>query len=137
MIGLLILAQRDMGEGLIAAADHVLGERPAQLEALPIDYHETPEQLAEMIQHRLARLDRGDGVLILADLYGASHTNAACRLLQKGRVELIAGVNLPMLIRVLNYRHLGLPELVAKILQGPGQGVVGAPCERRTAERGR
>ncbi len=120
MIGLLILAQRDIGVGLIRAAEHVLGQRPSGLDALPVNYDQPPEQLAQRVQQYLDRLDEGQGVLILADIYGATHTNAACRLLQKGRIELVAGVNLPMLIRVLNYRDQDLATLVHKAMTTDG-----------------
>jgi PTS system ascorbate-specific IIA component len=127
MIGLLILAQKDLGEGLIVSAEHVLGARPPALERVAVDYDEPLERLDDRLRQALVRLDQGEGVLILADLYGASHTNIACRRLARGRVELIAGVSLPLLLRVLNYRGLPLTELVAKILRGAGQGVVAAP----------
>lgn len=120
MIGLLILAQRDIGIGLIRAAEHVLGQRPDGLDALPVNYDQPPEQLAQRVRQYLDRLDQGQGVLILADIYGATHTNAACRLLHKGRIELVAGVNLPMLIRVLNYRDHDLPGLVQKAMTTEG-----------------
>ena len=79
-------------------------------------------------------MDRGDGVLILADIYGSSHTNAACRLLVPGQVELVSGVNLPMLVRVLNYRHLSMGELVRKAQSGGAQGIVCGTPPNRTAE---
>jgi PTS system ascorbate-specific IIA component len=137
MIGLLILAQEDFGKGLLHSVEHVLGILPAQLEAIPVDYLKAPEQMAQALRPYIERLDRGQGVLILADVYGASHTNAACRLLSKNHVELISGVNLPMLIRVLNYRNLSLEELIGKALNGGVEGIMCAPHPLRTAEAGR
>ena len=124
MIGLLILAQRDIGKGLILAVEHVLGRRPEQLDAFPVNYDQPPETLMRALRPYVERLDSGDGVIMLADIYGATHINAACRLLQPNRVELIAGVNLPMLIRILNYRTLALPEVVDKALSGGREGIV-------------
>ncbi len=135
MIGLLILAQRDIGIGLIRAAEHVLGQRPDGLDALPVNYDQPPEQLAQRVQQYVDRLDEGQGVLILADIYGATHTNAACRLLREGRIELVAGVNLPMLIRVLNYRNHDLPALVHKAMTA--DGIVCASTPGAAAEGGR
>jgi PTS system ascorbate-specific IIA component len=135
MIGLLILAQQEIGIGLIRAAEHVLGQRPDGLDALPVNYDQPPEQLAQRIQQYLDRLDEGHGVLILADIYGATHTNAACRLLRKGRIELVAGVNLPMLIRVLNYRDHDLTALVHKAMTA--EGIVCASAPGAAAEGGR
>jgi len=136
MISLIILAQGDMGEGLLEAVEHVLGKRPVALEVQPIDYHESQDALGQALAERIRRLDQGQGVLILADIYGSSHTNAACHLLSPGRVELVSGVNLPMLVRVLNYRHLSLPELLRKAITGGTEGIVTAtPAIRHRGER--
>ncbi len=137
MIGILILAHRTLGAGLIEAVEHTLGERPPQLEAVAIDYTESPEQMKAAIEQSLARLDRGGGVLILADLYGATHTNVACGSLQRGRIELIAGVNLPMLLRALNYRGLPMDELIDRALSGGSGGMVCATNPRKLREAGR
>jgi len=137
MISLIILAQGDMGEGLLHAIEHVLGKRPAALEVQPIDYHESQDSLGEALAKRIARLDQGQGVLILADIYGSSHTNVACQLLQTGHVELVSGVNLPMLVRVINYRHLSMEALLRKALSGGTEGIVQATPKSRSAGGGR
>lgn len=126
MINLIILAQEDMGRGLLNAIEHVLGTRPERLEIQPIDYHQPQETLTQALKLRIDKIDQGDGVLILADIYGSSHTNAACRLLVPGRIELVSGVNLPMLVRVLNYRSLKMNELLRKAQTGGAEGIVRA-----------
>ncbi len=134
MIGLVILAQGDMGQGLLHAIEHVLGKRPAALDVQPIDYHDSQEALVKALDARIRRMDAGSGVLILADIYGSSHTNAACRLLVPGRIELVSGINLPMLVRVLNYRHLPMEELLRKAVSGGAEGIVRARPPARAAE---
>ncbi len=124
MVGLLVLAQKDMAVGLLEAADHVLGQRPAGLAAFPIRYDIPPSELTAGLERAIRTIDDGQGVLILADIYGATHINVACRLLERGRVELVTGLNLPMLIRVLNYRDQPLPELIDKALSGGVEGIV-------------
>lgn len=126
MISLIILAQDDMAKGLLHAIEHVLGRIPPALEIQPIDYHQPQEALAAALGERIRRLDQGDGVLVLADVYGSSHTNAACRLLAPGRIELVSGVNVPMLLRVLSYRTLGMNELLRKAMSGGTEGIVRA-----------
>ena len=123
MIGLLILAYEGVGDGLIDAASHVLGKRPPRLETLSLNYNETPEYLAVTIRQKISSLDDGAGVIILSDIYGASHTNAACRLLDSGHIELIAGLNLPMLIRIINYRHLPINDVMEKAMTGGCGGI--------------
>lgn len=131
MISLIILAQKEMGEGLLNAVEHVLGTRPSALVVQPIDYHQSTEMLTQALAARIQKIDQGDGVLILADIYGSSHTNAACWLLAPGRVELVSGVNLPMLVRVLNYRNLPMSELLRKAQSGGTEGIVrGTPPAR-------
>ncbi|HLQ25257.1 MAG TPA: hypothetical protein VK138_05185 [Acidiferrobacterales bacterium] len=134
MIGILILAQKDIGRGFIYAAEHVLGQCPPQLDVLPVNYDQPPEQLAQLLQQYITKLDQGQGVLILTDIYGATHTNVACRFLKKNHIELIAGLNLPMLIRILNYRNLDFPGLIDKALSGGTEGIVLATSGSKIAE---
>lgn len=137
MISLILLTQGDMGNGLLNAIEHVLGKRPGALEVQPINYHESQDMLAQELAVRIRRLDQGDGVLVLADIYGSSHTNAACRLLVPGRIELVSGVSLPMLVRALNYRHLSMDELLRKAISGGTEGIVRATPGTRAAEGSR
>jgi len=124
MISLMLLTQGDIGTALIDAAEHMLGHRPPLLAAIAANNAESPKQLAAKIKQRLDELDEGQGVLMLADIYGATHTNMARQFLRKDKVEMITGVNLPMLIRALNYRKLRLTELIDKALAGGAGGIV-------------
>ncbi len=136
MIGLLILAEKNLGAGLIATAVHTLGSRPPQLEATEFSHSAPPEHIEAQLREHLQKLDEGDGVLILADVYGATHTNIACRLLARRRIELITGVNLPMLLRVLNYRQLKMDDLIDKALSGGCGGIIcaGNPVKAQEAK---
>ena len=131
MIGLLILGQKDYARGLIASVAHTFGTRPPLLEAGGVDFDQSPEAIGDMIAQRIRELDQGDGVLILADIYGTTHTNVACRQLKRGHVELISGANLPMLLRVLNYRNLKLDDVIDRALAGGCGGIV---CAANPAE---
>lgn len=124
MIGVLVLGHKDFAEGLVHAVEHTFGCRPPALEAAGVDYMRPPDEIADFIRRRLARVDQGVGVLILADVYGATHTNVACRLVKPGRVELICGVNLPMLLRALTYRQLKMSELIDRALSGGFNGII-------------
>ena len=70
------------------------------------------------------KLDHGQGVLILTDIYGSTPSNIACALSTKENVRIISGINLPMLIRVLNYPNLELDELVLKAISGGQEGIM-------------
>ena len=124
MIGLVVLAEQGLAAGLVGAAVRTLGVQPPGLQAVAVDYASPPEEIADSLQRALGEVDGGDGALILADLYGATHTNIACRLLVRGRIELVTGVNLPMLLKTLNYRHLSMDDLIDKALSGGSGGIV-------------
>jgi PTS system ascorbate-specific IIA component len=129
MIGLLILAHNDLALALVDAAAHTFGAMPPQLAAVGVTYRQNPEQIQALLEQHLARIDQGQGALIMADVYGATHTNVACTLLERGRIELITGVNLPMLLKALNYRELPMDDLIDKALSGGCGGIV---CAART-----
>lgn len=124
MIGLIVLAEQELARGLVGAAVRTLGSHPPGLESVAVDYASAPETISESLRDAIQRADYGRGVLILADIYGATHTNLACRLLERGRIELVTGVNLPMLLKVFNYRHLTMDDLIDKALSGGGGGIV-------------
>ena len=69
-------------------------------------------------------LDTGDGVLIFSDIYGATPCNLATKLLQPGKIEGIAGVNLPMLVRAFTYRSRGMDTMIKKAISGGCDGVL-------------
>lgn len=137
MIGVLILGQKEFAEGLIQAVEHTFGRRPPAIEAVGIRYSEAPEQIAELVQRQLKRVDQGDGVLILADVFGTTHTNVARHLLRRGRIELISGASLPMVLRTLTYRNLKMDELIDRALTGGFNGIICAPHPAAQERNGR
>jgi mannose PTS system EIIA component len=127
MIGILIISHGTLGESLIHCAAHVLNKRPPKLKQLGITAQDDPLQLLPQARKLVKELDDGEGVLILSDMYGGSPANIAGKLLIPGRVEGVAGVNLPMLIRVLTYRDKPLQIIVTKAVSGGCDGVVRIP----------
>ncbi len=127
MIGFLIIAHGAFGEALIHSASHVMGSRPLYLRQLGVTVHDDPEVLLPQARDLLRFVDQGDGVIIFSDICGATPCNVAGKLLVPGKVEGIAGVSLPMLIRALTYRNLPLAEVVAKAKSGGSEGVIPIP----------
>jgi PTS system ascorbate-specific IIA component len=123
MIGILIVSHGAFGESLIHSASHVLGKRPLYLRQLGVTVHDDPDALIPLAEDLIRFLDQGEGVLVLTDIYGATPSNIASRLLRPGRVEGLAGVNLPMLIRALTYRNEALAAMRDKALEGATEGV--------------
>jgi PTS system mannose-specific IIA component len=124
MIGVLIVAHDSLAESLAAAVTHVLGRRPAQFETLRVASTDDPSALAPKARALVASLDTGEGVLIFSDIYGASPSNLTAKLLKAGRVEAIAGVNLPMLVRAFTYRDKGMETMIKKAISGGCDGVL-------------
>lgn len=136
MIGILIITHGKFGESLMDCAVHMLDSVPPQLAALAVSSKDDPTELLPRAKHLLDKLDTGDGVLVLSDIYGATPCNIVAQILQPGKVEGVAGVNLPMLVRVMNYRgEATLPLLVEKAVSGGRDGVISFnrdSCERYT-----
>lgn len=128
MIGLLIVAHGAFGESLIHCASHVMGKRPLYLRQLGVTVHDDPEAILPQGRDLIRFVDQGHGVLVMSDIYGATPSNIACRLLQPGRIEGISGVNLPMLIKALSYREAPMSVLIEKALAGANEGVIRMPC---------
>ena len=124
MIGILLITHGTLGESLIHCASHVVNKRPPRLKQLSITAQDDPLTLLPQARALVKELDDGDGVLILTDMYGGSPANIAAKLLVSGKIEGVAGVNLPMLIRVLTYRDKPLPMIVTKAVSGGCDGVV-------------
>lgn len=124
MIGLFLLTHSTYGESLIQCACHVLNKRPLQIAQLGLTAQDDPLDALPLARQLLGCVDSGEGVLVMTDIYGASPSNLATKLLEPGRIEGVAGVNLPMLLRALNYRDKDLATLVAKAVSGGRDGVL-------------
>ncbi len=130
MIGILIIAHGSLGENLKECAKHVIGNEPRQLAFLAVDNDDDPNELLPKAQALVAKLNEGDGVLVLSDMYGATPCNIVSKLLIPGEVEGVAGVNMPMIVRTMTYRHESLMALVEKAISGGREGVVHFTRER-------
>ena len=124
MIGVLIVAHGALGDSLVSAVTHVLGARPPQFDVFLVAADDDPLALLPRARAAVAALDTGEGVAVLADLYGATPCNLAVKLAAPGTVEVIAGVNLPMLVRAFTYRTRGMDTLVKKAISGGCEGVL-------------
>jgi PTS system ascorbate-specific IIA component len=124
MIGILIIAHDTLPDSLARAVAHVLGSRPTQFETLSVRATDDPLDLLPLARERIARLDTGAGVLVFTDIFGATPSNLARKILVPGRVEGVAGVNLPMLVRAFTYRAKGMDTMIRKAVSGGCEGVV-------------
>jgi PTS system ascorbate-specific IIA component len=123
MIGILLITHGSFGEALVQNACHVLNKRPVQLAQLGIVAQDDPLDLLPLARRMIGLVDNGKGVLLLTDIFGATPSNLALKLLEPGRVEGLTGVNLPMLVRALTYREKGMEILLQRARDGGRDGV--------------
>ena len=124
MIGLFLITHGSLGESLIQCACHVLNKRPAQIVQFGMAAQDDPLDALPLARDMLTLVDKGEGALILTDIYGATPANVAMKLLEPGRIEGLAGINLPMLLRALTYREKGMEILLTKAVGGGRDGVL-------------
>ena len=124
MIGIFLITHGTFGESLIQNVCHVLNKRPPQISQLGVAAQDDPLDVLPMAKLLLNEVDQGDGVLILTDVLGATPANLALKLLEPGRIEGVAGVSLPMLLRALTYRKSDMDTLLKKAISGGHDGVI-------------
>ncbi len=129
-VGVLVVTHDNIGAALMETAMTMLGVCPIAMELLSVSPGCQPEDVILKAEQALRHLDQGDGVLVLTDMYGSTPSNVANRLVQHDNVLVVAGINLPMLIRVLNYPQLGLQEMASKATSGGRDGIFICECER-------
>lgn len=123
-VGILLLTHEGTGAGLITTARHILGRIPLPLDALAIPPGSDVEAALHEAAARVRKLDAGVGVLVLVDVYGATPSNIAQRLPTLGLdIRRVSGLNLPMLLRVLNYPEQSLTELAQTAASGGCAGI--------------
>ena len=116
MIGIVIVTHCQLGEALIGAAEFIIGSRPASLESVSIDLNESAEKLRNKISQGIKNVKGQEGVLILTDMFGGTPSNLSYSFLEEGHVEVLSGVNLPILIQAASMREkLKLDELAANL----------------------
>ena len=104
MIGLILVTHGTLADEFVVAMEHVVGKQP-HVATICIGPHDDMEQRRAQIAAAIQSVDSGEGAIILTDLFGGTPSNLAISLLEAGRVEVIAGVNLPMLIRLESARR--------------------------------
>lgn len=125
-VGLLLITHGEIGTAIHNAAISVLGSSTLRTEILAVNNGDNPDDINARALALATRLDTGDGVLVLTDMYGSTPSNIACRL-NGLNVMVLSGLNLPMLIRILNYPAESLSELAGKALDAGLAGTI--QCE--------
>ena len=124
MVGILLVTHNGLGDCLADCVKHVFGEIPGNLAVLSVLAKDDPQQKLLEGEELIKELDSGSGVLILADVFGATPSNIGRQLCHAERVEGVAGVNLPMLLRVVCSSNKNLIELANLAVAGGRECIV-------------
>ena len=128
MTGIVVIAHAPLASALGQCVEHVYSCEPdltrREVRLLDVEAGVEFDTTLALARDLVREVDTGNGVLVLADAFGATPGNIAARLADPGRVAVVAGVNLPMLLRAVCYRAGPLADLVAKAITGGEQGIV-------------
>ena len=122
-VALFLVTHAGIASNLVAVAEAVIKRKSKNLSYTEVAMDANLDLVNEDIEQRLAQLDTKQGILFLTDIYGSSPSNIAMRLAEKNHAHLISGVNLPMIIRLLNYRDETEDTLIEKALGGAKKGI--------------
>lgn len=120
MIGMVLVTHGRLAEEFIAALEHVVGSQE-RIETVCIGPEDDMEQRRLEILEKVARVDDGSGVVLLTDMFGGTPSNLAISIMDKAKVEVIAGINLPMLIKLASVRHAEPLALAVRHAREAGQ----------------
>ncbi|MEC4595051.1 MULTISPECIES: PTS sugar transporter subunit IIA [Nitrospirillum] len=120
MIGMVLVTHGRLAEEFILALQHVVGEQ-AQVRAVCIGPEDDMEQRREDILAKVAECDTGDGVVVLTDMFGGTPSNLAISTMDRAKVEVIAGVNLPLLIKLASVRKTETLESAVQAAREAGR----------------
>ena len=121
MIGVVIVTHCRLAEELICAAQLVVGEELKQFQAVSVEPKDGSEAIREKILTVIRKVDSGKGVLILTDMYGGTPSNISLSFLEDKKIEVITGVNLPMLLKLATYKEKFDLEQLAAFITDYGQ----------------
>lgn len=124
-VGVLIISHDEIGSALLSAVKQAFGsELPLSVATVALASSADPEILIPKLKKVLQAMNQGDGVLILTDLFGSTPSNIARNIQDCQETRIVTGLNLPMLIRVMNYPQLSLAELAEKARTGGQCGII-------------
>ncbi|MBW2305335.1 MAG: PTS sugar transporter subunit IIA [Deltaproteobacteria bacterium] len=117
MIGVLVIAHSNLAGELVSAAELIVGKME-RVVGVPVTPHQSVEQLRNQIAQAIKVVNKGDGVVILTDMFGGTPSNISLSFLEQDKVEVVTGVNLPMVVRVATYQgdQKNLKELAQHIM---------------------
>ena len=105
MIGIVIVTHNRLADALIESAEFIIGKRSEAIASVSIDLNQSAESLRKKIADGIKEVDKKDGIIILTDMFGGTPSNLSYSFLDEGRIEVLSGVNLPILVQAINSRE--------------------------------
>lgn len=121
MIGIVIVTHCNLGGALIEAAEFILGDKPDGMVSVSIDINENPDILRKKVAEGIKSVNQEDGILILTDMFGGTPSNLSYSFLEEGHIEVLSGVNLPILIKAANTREKKDLNELASVVEAYGK----------------
>jgi len=135
MIGVVVVTHGQLARELLNAAETIVGDLP-RFTAVSIGWHDDTQDAREEIAQAVARVQEGDGVLILTDMFGGTPANLAMSFLTEGSVEVLTGVNLPMLITLAGLGSASDLLGIAREMRDQGRGAIWVASDLLRGEKG-
>lgn len=123
MVGALVVSHGHLAQELVAAAEMIVGDI-SQIQAVSIGWHDDVNEAHREIEKRIAEVDTGSGVLILTDMFGGTPSNIAFAFHEEGKVDVVTGVNLPMIIRFAGQKEGETLKLLATAARDLGRSSI-------------
>ncbi len=118
MIGILVVTHANLGESLIETVEFILGSKQENLKSISINIQEDPDNLRKKIKKGISKTKTEQGVIILTDMFGGTPSNLSYSFLEEGLVEVISGVNLPILLKAVNSRaKMEMDQLTTSLIE--------------------
>jgi PTS system mannose-specific IIA component len=128
MIGALVVTHGHLAQELVAAAEMIVGDI-SHIQAVSIGWHDDVNDARKEIERKIAEVDRGSGILILTDMFGGTPSNIAFAFHEPGKVDIVTGVHLPMIIKIAHQKENEELDSLARSVLEQGQSSIRVASE--------
>ncbi len=128
MIGALVVTHGHLAQELVAAAEMIVGEF-SHIQGVSIGWHDDVNDARKEIERRISEVDSGAGVLILTDMFGGTPSNIAFSFHEPGKIDVVTGVNLPMIIKIANQKQGDTLNTLARTVRDQGRSSISMASE--------
>ena len=123
MIGALVVTHGHLGQELVAAAEMIVGEI-SHIRAVSIGWHDDVNEAQKDIEKKISEVESGKGVLILTDMFGGTPSNIAFSLHEPGKIDIVTGINLPMIIKIVSQKEGDTLDSLARVVRDQGRASI-------------